>query len=96
MKLPRRRFLHLAAGAAALPAVSRTAWAQSYPTRPIRLWFLSPGRSIMRQSESRQAVLRLTRCRRVAHLTFELLKSLAETPDITHVPYRGARPALTE
>src|SRR5262245_41625840 len=37
MKLPRRRFLHLAAGAAALPAVSRFAWAQSYPTRPVRL-----------------------------------------------------------
>jgi len=37
MKLPRRKFLHLAAGAAALPAVSRIAWAQSYPTRPVRL-----------------------------------------------------------
>jgi tripartite-type tricarboxylate transporter receptor subunit TctC len=37
MKLPRRQFLHLAAGAAALPAVSRIAWAQSYPTRPITL-----------------------------------------------------------
>jgi tripartite-type tricarboxylate transporter receptor subunit TctC len=37
MKLSRRRFLHLAAGAAALPAVSRTARAQAYPTRPIRL-----------------------------------------------------------
>jgi tripartite-type tricarboxylate transporter receptor subunit TctC len=38
MKLPRRRhFLHLAAGAAALPAVSRFAWAQSYPTRPVRI-----------------------------------------------------------
>jgi len=37
MKLPRRRFLHLAAGAAALPAVSRIAWGQAYPTRPIRL-----------------------------------------------------------
>jgi tripartite-type tricarboxylate transporter receptor subunit TctC len=38
MKLPRRRqFLHLAAGAAALPAVSRLAWAQAYPTRPVRL-----------------------------------------------------------
>ena len=35
MKLPRRRFLHLAAGAAALPAVSRVAWAQAYPTRPV-------------------------------------------------------------
>lgn len=46
MKLPRRKFLHLAAGAAALPAMlpaspriawSRLAWAQSYPTGPIRL-----------------------------------------------------------
>src|SRR5215467_2301521 len=38
MKLPRRRFLQLAASAAALPAVSRIAWAQeSYPTRPVRL-----------------------------------------------------------
>ena len=35
MKLPRRRFLHLAAGAAALPAVSRIARAQGYPSRPI-------------------------------------------------------------
>jgi tripartite-type tricarboxylate transporter receptor subunit TctC len=37
MKLPRRRFLHLAAGAAALPAVSRIARAQAYPTRPVRI-----------------------------------------------------------
>ena len=39
MKLPRRKFLHLAAGAAALPAVSRIAWAQTYPARPVRLLF---------------------------------------------------------
>ena len=37
MKLPRRRFLQLAAGAAALPAVSCVAWAQSYPSRPVRI-----------------------------------------------------------
>ena len=37
MKLPRRTFLHLAAGAAALPAVSRIASAQTYPTRPVRI-----------------------------------------------------------
>jgi tripartite-type tricarboxylate transporter receptor subunit TctC len=37
MKLPRRNFLHLAAGAAALPAVSRIARAQAYPTRPITM-----------------------------------------------------------
>jgi len=37
MKLPRRQFLHLAAGAAALPAVSRIARAQAYPSRPITM-----------------------------------------------------------
>jgi tripartite-type tricarboxylate transporter receptor subunit TctC len=37
MKLPRRQFLHLAAGAAVLPTVSRVARAQAYPTRPVRL-----------------------------------------------------------
>jgi tripartite-type tricarboxylate transporter receptor subunit TctC len=37
MKLPRRKFLHLAAGAAALPAVSRIARAESYPSRPVRI-----------------------------------------------------------
>jgi Tripartite tricarboxylate transporter family receptor len=37
MKLPRRRFLHLAAGAAGLSATSRIAWAQTYPTRPVRV-----------------------------------------------------------
>jgi tripartite-type tricarboxylate transporter receptor subunit TctC len=37
MKLLRRRFLHLAAGAATLPALSRVAWAQVYPSRPVRI-----------------------------------------------------------
>ena len=37
MKIPRRQFLHLAAGAAALPAVSRIANAQAYPSRPVHL-----------------------------------------------------------
>jgi tripartite-type tricarboxylate transporter receptor subunit TctC len=37
MKLPRRKFLHLAAGAACLPGLSRMARAQAYPTRPIKL-----------------------------------------------------------
>ena len=36
-KLPRRQFLHLAAGAAALPAVARIARAQTYPARPITM-----------------------------------------------------------
>jgi tripartite-type tricarboxylate transporter receptor subunit TctC len=37
MKLPRRTFLHLAAGAAVLPAISRIAFAQAYPSRPVRI-----------------------------------------------------------
>jgi tripartite-type tricarboxylate transporter receptor subunit TctC len=40
MKLPRRKFLHLAAGAAALPAISLAARAQAYPSRPIR-WIVA-------------------------------------------------------
>src|ERR1022692_4608673 len=37
MKLLRRQFLHLTAGAAALPVISRRAWAQTYPARPVHL-----------------------------------------------------------
>jgi tripartite-type tricarboxylate transporter receptor subunit TctC len=37
MKLPRRQFLRLAVDGAILPAVSRIAWAQPYPTRPVRI-----------------------------------------------------------
>jgi hypothetical protein len=47
MKLPhRRQFLHLAAGAAALPAVSPIAQAQAYPSRPVRLIAGAPRRRI--------------------------------------------------
>ena len=47
MKLPRRTFLHLAAGAAALPAVSRVARAQAYPSRPVRIIVgFAPGQAI--------------------------------------------------
>src|ERR1700688_2234686 len=42
MKFQRRQFLYLAAGAAALPAVSRIAWAQTYPTRPITIVIAYP------------------------------------------------------
>ncbi|MGC2712634.1 MAG: tripartite tricarboxylate transporter substrate binding protein, partial [Pseudolabrys sp.] len=37
MKLPRRSFLHLTAGAAALATTSRFGWAQAYPNRPVRI-----------------------------------------------------------
>src|SRR5215470_16948881 len=42
MKLPRRKLLHLAAGAAVLPGVSSVARAQAYPTRPVRLIVPAP------------------------------------------------------
>jgi tripartite-type tricarboxylate transporter receptor subunit TctC len=45
MKLPRRQFLHLAAAAAALPAFSRSASAQAYPAKPVRLVVQVPGGS---------------------------------------------------
>jgi tripartite-type tricarboxylate transporter receptor subunit TctC len=37
MNFKRRKFLHLAAAVAALPAISRVAWAQTYPSRPVRI-----------------------------------------------------------
>ncbi len=52
MKLPRRRFLRLAAGAAALPAMSRIAWAQAYPTRPVRLIVGFPPAAAMTSSHA--------------------------------------------
>ena len=42
VKLPRREFLHLTAGTAALPVGSRFAWAQAYPSRPVRIVVGSP------------------------------------------------------
>jgi tripartite-type tricarboxylate transporter receptor subunit TctC len=45
MKIHRRRFLHLTAGAAALPAFSRTTWAEAYPTRSITLVVTFPAGS---------------------------------------------------
>src|SRR5262249_54661168 len=47
MKRPRRRFLQLTAAGAALPAVSRFAWAQTYPTRPVHVIVgFTPGNNI--------------------------------------------------
>jgi hypothetical protein len=45
MKLPRRKFLHLAAVAVSLPTASRYVWAQAYPTRPVRIIVGFPGGS---------------------------------------------------
>jgi hypothetical protein len=50
MKIQRRRFLRLAAGATAVPAVSRFGWAQPYPSRPVRIIVgFPPGPVISRQ-----------------------------------------------
>ena len=46
MKLPRRQFLHLAASAAALPALPRAAAALDYPTRPVRMVVGAAGSAI--------------------------------------------------
>jgi tripartite-type tricarboxylate transporter receptor subunit TctC len=46
MKIPRRQFLHLAAGAAVLPAVSQTVGAQTYPTRPVPIIVGYPARGV--------------------------------------------------
>jgi len=43
MKLPRRKFLHLAAGAAALPAFVHVTRAQAYPTRPVGIIYAFSG-----------------------------------------------------
>ena len=48
MKFPRRKFLHLAAGAAAAQTLSHVARAQAYPTRPIRLLIPFPPRRLIR------------------------------------------------
>jgi hypothetical protein len=54
MKLPRRKFLHLAAGAAAIPAVTRVARAESYPTKPVRMivGFTAGGRTTSSRARS--------------------------------------------
>jgi hypothetical protein len=51
MNLPRRTFLHLAAGAVALPAVSRGASAQTYPARPITMIVPYPSQYVDSQGE---------------------------------------------
>jgi tripartite-type tricarboxylate transporter receptor subunit TctC len=53
MKFPRRQFLHPAAGAAALPALPHIAWAQTYPTRPVRIVIGFPPAGIRRSAKSR-------------------------------------------
>src|SRR5262245_5296390 len=59
MKLPRRKFLHLAAAAAALPALSHGVWAQSYPARPVTLIVFVPAGGAPDRSGFRVSSIRL-------------------------------------
>src|SRR6266571_3724982 len=78
MNLLRRRFLHLAAGAAALPAVARFAWAQTYPVRPVRL---IDGYTLLMVSTS--AAVSATFYR---NLNFNLIRDIAPVAGIVRVP----------
>jgi hypothetical protein len=59
MKLPRRAFLHLAAGVAALPTITRIARAQAYPTRPLTLIVSFP--PVARPTSSRGSLVKRSR-----------------------------------
>src|SRR5436190_355852 len=107
MKLPRRQLLHLAAGAAALPAAPRIARAQAYPVRPIRLVIpFPPGGAFdslgrpwadrLKPLLGTVVVENIGGGGETNHLTGELLTMLAGTPEIVQVPYRGMGPAMTD
>src|SRR5438094_310893 len=89
MKLPRRQFLHLAAGAAALPAVSRMAGAPSFPARTLPEFIAyakaKPGRISFASGGNGTS----------QHVSGELLKMMTGI-DMVHVPYRGVVLAHTD
>ena len=103
MKLPRRQFLRLAAGAAALPAVSRFAWAQAYPSRPVRIivgFAPAGGTDIMARligqwlSERLDQQFVIENRPGAASIAGELFKMMTGV-NLVHVPYRGAGPRLS-
>src|SRR2546423_776990 len=92
VKFPRRRFLHLAAGAAALPALPHIARAQAYPTWPVKTVqeFIeyakaNPGQLSMASSGVGAS----------PHLSGELFKFMTKI-DMVHVPYRGSAAAYPD
>jgi len=107
LKLPRRRFLHLAAGAVALPAFSRIACAQTYPARPVRVIVPAPpggGYDTVARLMSQWLSERLGTSFVVDNrpgaggnvgMAGELFEMTAGV-DLVHVPYRGTAPALTD
>jgi tripartite-type tricarboxylate transporter receptor subunit TctC len=100
MKLPRRTFLHLAAGAAALPVVSRVAWAQTYPARPVRIVvpFAAGGNVDLFARLIGQWLSERLRQPFVIENRPGAGTSVGTEAvvDMVHVPYRGAGPALTD
>jgi tripartite-type tricarboxylate transporter receptor subunit TctC len=88
MNLPRRRFLHLAAGAAALPVVSHVARAQAYPTRPVRIivGFPAGGGTDIVDSCARAGVIAITS---VAKATMILMLGIDVPSDSIKGPHRS-------
>src|SRR5205807_117185 len=104
MKLPRRNFLHLAAGATALPAVSRIAWAQAYPTRPVRIVCGYPPGGVVdiyarliayAKNNPGKVTVASAGIGSAPHMYWELFRSVTGV-EMLHVPYRGGGPALTD
>src|SRR6516164_5694687 len=110
MKLPRRNFLHLAAAAAALPAVSRIARAQAYPSRPVRIIVPAPYVMAVNPTVPAKTVpefiayakanpgkisMASTGIGSGTHIAGELFKMMTGI-NMLHVPYRGGIPALTD
>src|SRR5215831_16237439 len=83
MKLPRRNFRRLAAGAAALSTLMHVAWAQDWPTRPVTM--VVPYAAGGPSGGVGTSV----------HVSGELFKMMTGV-NIQHVTYRGAGPALTD
>src|SRR3989442_98925 len=87
MKPSRRRFLHMS-GAAALAAASRTARAQTYPSRPVRLIIGH------RKARPGQLNMAFTGYGSTIHVAGEPFKMMARV-NMVQVPHRGGTPALT-
>ena len=93
MKLPRRKFLHLAAGAAALPAASRIARAQAYPTRPVRVIVPFPPAG---SSDILARLIGPWLSDRLGQPFVIENRPGAATNIGAHVPYRGGGSAITD
>ena len=87
MKFPRRRFLHLAAGAASFPTALQIAWAQSWPNRTVRRaldrrYVGPPGRPRAERLRHHPAARRFVRHRRRLHRGWQLVDELQRTSEL--------------